>query len=59
MIEKNKIYKLKEASELTGISVDTLKRRIKAKRLKILTKPGEHTRFWGSDLLKMLENNDD
>ena len=58
MIEKDKIYLLKEASEITRFSPATLRRRIKAGRLKAISKPYEYVRILGSELLKLLENND-
>ena len=56
MIDKDKLYKIREVVTVTGLSVGTLRNRIKQGRLKIATAPNEDIRIWGSEITKMLES---
>jgi predicted DNA-binding transcriptional regulator AlpA len=58
MIEKDKIYRMPEIVELTGLSAGTIMRRIKSKHLKTVSEPNEHIRIWGSELLRFLGKED-
>ena len=52
-IEENEVYTTKEVAELLKVSLPTVKRMLKDKRLKS-TRVGKQHRFLGRDLLDML-----
>ena len=54
MIEKDKIYRISEAAEVTTLSISTLRRRIRDGRLKKVSASNEDIRIWGSELLKLM-----
>jgi predicted site-specific integrase-resolvase len=53
-IEKDKLYRLKEASELTNYSISTLRRRIKAGEIRNISRKGQVTKIWGGELIRFL-----
>lgn len=56
-IEPNEVYTTKEVAELLKVSLPTIKRMLKDKRLKS-TRIGKQHRFLGKDLLDMLSPDD-
>ena len=55
-INPNKIYRLEEASDIVGLSISSLRRRISAGYLKRVSYPGEDIRILGSEILKLTTN---
>lgn len=57
-IDEDKIYRLKEASELVGLSPSSIRRRIKSGEIKKMSNEYEKIRIWGRELVKLTQNKD-